>query len=101
MSEKLSHDQAVGALCDCASTVTVLSYQEAIEGYFALRGISIPGNSLPRENTSFAEGYEQAIRDASKWLRGPNVPDHSDEGGCPFDKAAAAILKLLENKDRP
>ena len=25
------------------------------------------------------------------WLRGPTVPDHSDEGGCPFDKAAACI----------
>jgi hypothetical protein len=26
-----------------------------------------------------------------KWLRGGSVPDHSDEGGCPFDKAANAI----------
>ena len=25
------------------------------------------------------------------WLRGPYVPDHSDEGGCPFHKAADAI----------
>ena len=29
------------------------------------------------------------------WLRGPFVPDHSDEGGCPFDKAA----KMLERGD--
>ena len=29
------------------------------------------------------------------WLRGPFVPDHSDEGGCPFDKAA----KMLERSD--
>lgn len=31
---------------------------------------------------------EQAIVD---WLLGPCVPDHSDEGGCPFDKAARMI----------
>ena len=36
----LSHRQALDAICGCASTVTVLSYQEAIEGYLGLRGIS-------------------------------------------------------------
>lgn len=35
----LTHEQALDALCGCAATVTVLSYQEAIEGYFALRGL--------------------------------------------------------------
>jgi hypothetical protein len=38
----LSHEEAIDALCGCAATVTVLSYQEAIEGYFALRGLAIP-----------------------------------------------------------
>jgi len=41
-SENLSHDEAIKALCDCAATTTVLSYQEAIEGYFSLRGLPIP-----------------------------------------------------------
>lgn len=39
----LSHEAAIKALCDCAATVTVLSYQEVIEGYFSLRGLPIPG----------------------------------------------------------
>ena len=38
----MSHDAAIDALCGCAATVTVLSYQEAIEGYFTLRGLEIP-----------------------------------------------------------
>lgn len=33
-----THDEALDAICGCAVTVTVLSYQEAIEGYFSLRG---------------------------------------------------------------
>ena len=37
-----THDDAIAALCGCAATVTVLSYQEAIEGYFKLRGLEIP-----------------------------------------------------------
>jgi len=41
MATSLTHDQAIDALCGCAATVTVLSYQEAIEGYFSLRGISV------------------------------------------------------------
>lgn len=42
MTQKpLSHDEAIDALCGCAANVTVLSYQEAIEGYFKLRGIDI------------------------------------------------------------
>lgn len=41
--KNLSHGAAIKALCDCAATVTVLSYQEVIEGYFSLRGLSIPG----------------------------------------------------------
>lgn len=42
MSNNLNHDEAIDALCGCAATVTTLSYQEAIEGYFALRGLPIP-----------------------------------------------------------
>lgn len=38
----MTHEEAIEALCGCAQTVTVLSYQEAIEGYFALRGLPIP-----------------------------------------------------------
>lgn len=34
------------------------------------------------------------------WLRFGNVPDHSDEGGCPFDKAADAIERL-EHLNKP
>jgi hypothetical protein len=41
----LSHDAAIKALCDCAATVTVLSYQEAIEGYLELRGISVDADN--------------------------------------------------------
>jgi hypothetical protein len=37
----LTHDEAVDAICGCAATVTVLSYQEAIEAYLDLRGIDI------------------------------------------------------------
>lgn len=36
----LTHEEALDAICGCAGTVTVLSYQEAIEGYLKLRGIS-------------------------------------------------------------
>lgn len=40
MSEPLSHEAALDAICGCAATVTVLSYQEAIEAYLDLRGIT-------------------------------------------------------------
>ena len=42
-SDNLSHDAAIAAICGCAATVTVLSYQEAIEGYLKLRGIEFDG----------------------------------------------------------
>lgn len=35
----LSHAAAIDAICGCARTVSVLSYQEAIEGYLNLRGL--------------------------------------------------------------
>ena len=42
VDEGLGHDEAIEALCGCAATTTLLSYQEAIEGYFTLRRIAIP-----------------------------------------------------------
>lgn len=41
-SRDLGHDLAIKALCDCAGSVTILSYREAIEGYFTLRELRIP-----------------------------------------------------------
>lgn len=41
----LTHDEAIDALCGCAATVTVPSYQEAIEGYFKLRDLPIPADT--------------------------------------------------------
>lgn len=37
----MTHDQAIDAICGCV-TVSVLSYQEAIEAYFLLRELPIP-----------------------------------------------------------
>lgn len=45
----LTHDEAIDALCGCAATVTVLSYQEAIEGYFKLRDLPIPPDPVREE----------------------------------------------------
>lgn len=36
----MSHDLALEAICGVAASVTILSYQEAIEGYLDLRGLS-------------------------------------------------------------
>ena len=47
----LSHEAAIEALCGCAATVTTLSYQEAIEGYFKLRGLPIPPDCIARPAT--------------------------------------------------
>lgn len=49
MKNNLSHNEAIKSLCDCAATVTVLSYQEVIEGYFKLRGLPVPSDA-PVEN---------------------------------------------------
>lgn len=35
----MPHEQALEAIVGCASTVTLLRYREAIEGYLKLRGI--------------------------------------------------------------
>lgn len=47
--KNLSHDAAIDALCKCAASVSVLSYQEAIEGYFKLRGLAVP-NQQPAQD---------------------------------------------------
>ena len=39
--DAMTHDEALDAITGCAATVTVLSYQEAIEGYLKLRGVAI------------------------------------------------------------
>jgi hypothetical protein len=44
----LTHEEAIRALVNCASTVTVLSYREVIEGYFRLRDLEIP-STQPKE----------------------------------------------------
>jgi hypothetical protein len=50
----MSHDEALDALCGCARTVTVLSYQEAVEGYLELRG-----TTLRRFESSLAKGEDE------------------------------------------
>ena len=47
--KNLSRDAAIDALCKCAASVSVLSYQEAIEGYFKLRGLAVP-NQQPAQD---------------------------------------------------
>lgn len=34
----LTHEEALDAICACSATVTLLSYEEAIEAYLSLRG---------------------------------------------------------------
>lgn len=47
----LDHQQALDAICGCAATVTVLSYEEAIGAYFKLRGLGDPASALPLSDT--------------------------------------------------
>lgn len=42
----VGHNEALAALCSCAATISVLSYEEAINGYFALRGWSLPRDDV-------------------------------------------------------
>jgi hypothetical protein len=71
----LSHDEAIAALTGCAATVTVLSYQEVIEGYFKLRGWPDPAKfaepaaeiaRLKRLHISFDGPYAPGI--SRQWL---------------------------------
>lgn len=107
MPNNLSHQEAIKALCDCAATVTVLSYQEVIEGYFNLRGLSIPADrrSSPPQNDAGVEddaeeayqigkreGYEEALADVDRRTGGDGeyfastIPGR----GCPDGHAMMA-----------
>jgi hypothetical protein len=54
-AEQLTHDEAIDAICGCAATVTVLSYQEAIESYLDLRGIDPDAIQATEARMSSAE----------------------------------------------
>lgn len=72
MSGNLTHAEAIKALCDCAATVSVLSYQEAIEGYFKLRGLYITdAPPLTVARRAVGEGGERVPlrRAVYDWLR--------------------------------
>jgi hypothetical protein len=67
MSEPLSHDAAIDALCGCAATVSVLSYQEVIEGYLKLRGLlEDPATTIEALQAQVAEiGKLKAVNDVA------------------------------------
>lgn len=57
----MTHDEAIEAIVGCAMAVTVLSYQEAIEGYLTLRGMTAQGMSTGTAKTPQAvEGRSPA-----------------------------------------
>lgn len=60
--DDLNHDDAVKALCDCARTVTVLSYEEVIDGYFKLRGL--PDPRLFDAQSGDAEAFDASVKRA-------------------------------------
>jgi hypothetical protein len=63
MSAPLSHDEAIDAICGCAATVTVLSYQEAVEAYLNLRGMG----GGPRENGPELPDFKQGFPPSIYW----------------------------------
>jgi hypothetical protein len=83
MSE-LSHDEAIKALCDCAASVTVLSYQEAIEGYFDLRGLEIPASVRAVNSHDELVALVCQYRDD---LRYPPSPDSRERRMAAIDAA--------------
>lgn len=72
MTKNLSHDEALDALCGCAVTVTVLSYEEAIKGYFSLRGWPDP-ETLSTLTPARAEGFKDAMAETMR--RYPHAAD--------------------------
>lgn len=61
-----THEEAIEALCGCAATVSVLSYQEAIEGYFKLRGLDIPDTAAETWVSNGGDGeYPDLVVDPS------------------------------------
>jgi hypothetical protein len=65
-AEQLTHDEAIDAICGCAATVTVLSYQEAIESYLDLRGIDPDAIQATEARMSSAE-RERCARIVEDW----------------------------------
>lgn len=57
----LTHDEAIDAICGCARTVTVLSYQEAIEGYLELRHLSVDQMRKSPEHQTYADSVMEAV----------------------------------------
>lgn len=84
--KNLSHNEAIDALCGCAATVTVLSYQEAIEGYFKLRGLEIPEDSDTQVRARALE--EAAIAVEGVLERQPSIYEYA------LAEAASAIRAL-------
>lgn len=84
----LTHDAAIDAICNCASSVSVLSYQEAIEGYFKLRGLLIPhAPSLAAQDIVDCEtccGSGEVVTDWDRYKH-PHDGDVGDEAvaDCP------------------
>lgn len=71
MADPMNHDDAIQALADCASTTTVLSYREAIEGYLKLRGMPFDQSTadtqaLAAELRAFAAGCRRSMWQSRK-----------------------------------
>jgi hypothetical protein len=45
----LSHEEAMAAIIGCSTTVTLLSYEEAIGAYLSLRGVDVPDFPRPQQ----------------------------------------------------
>ncbi len=57
----MTHEEALDAIIGCATTVTTLSYQEAIEGYLTLRGMTAQaGEARSGETGTGKAGGEDA-----------------------------------------
>lgn len=91
MSKNHSHGEALDALCGCAATVTVLSYEEAIKGYFSLRGWPDP-ETLSTIDTGRAreEGFSAGIEAAAKVAH-----DYKDKIREPHDWFIAVDIAWL------
>jgi len=77
--DALSHDEAIDALIGCAKTVTVLSYQEAIEGYFKLRNMdwSASTPALPDDVAGLVERFRKLKETADRCIEeSDGLADH-------------------------
>ena len=89
----MTHDEAIDALCGCAATVTVLSYQEAIEGYLSLRGISL--DALMKENAALKSARNLAY--GFLWRMSIDRRKISDDLAY---RAREALLATMEKSDQ-